>query len=167
MADKRQDWKQLKLVVRKGTKSGKEYKLDKPNIGIGRSHLNQIVLDDPGISQFHARIITEGKKCIITDLGAHEGLRINSKKIETQLLTPGDKIQIGQAYLETVRDIGWGKETTEKKAPSTRKKEPGRKWKFRLRIPVRLSLLVVLLTALLAAIAILDLHWLNQLLNWK
>ena len=167
MADKRQDWKYLKLVVRKGTKSGKEYKLDKSNIGIGRSHLNQIVLDDTGISQFHARIIAEGKKCIITDLGAYEGLRINSKKIETKLLVPGDKIQIGQAYFEVVRDIAWGKETTEEKVPSTRKKEPRRKWKFRLRIPVRLSLLVVLLTALLVVIVILDLHWLNQLLNWK
>ena len=160
MATEKQDWKRLKLVVTKGGKKGEEYKLDKPTSGIGRSDLNQITLDDPGVSPFHAKVIIQGKTCIITDLGAHEGLKVNSKKVDTKVLTPGDRIQVGEVSLEVVRDIPDQK-------PAQRKKETRSRKKVELRIPIRISVLAMLLAALLIAAVILDLHWLNQLLNWQ
>ena len=160
MAAEKQDWKRLKLVVTKGGKKGEEYKLDKPTSGIGRSDLNQITLDDPGVSPFHAKVIIQGKTCIITDLGAHEGLKVNSKKVDTKVLTPGDRIQVGEVSLEVVRDIPDQK-------PAQRKKETRSRKKVGLRIPIRISVLAMLLAALLIAAVILDLHWLNQLLNWQ
>ena len=160
MAAEKQDWKRLKLVVTKGGKKGEEYKLDKPTSGIGRSDLNQITLDDPGVSPFHAKVIIQGKTCIITDLGAHEGLKVNSKKVDTKVLTPGDRIQVGEVSLEVVRDIPDQK-------PAQRKKETRSRKKVELRIPIRISVLAMLLAALLIAAVILDLHWLNQLLSWQ
>ena len=164
MAAEKQDWKRLKLVVTKGGKKGEEYKLDRPTSGIGRSNLNQITLDDPGVSPFHAKVIIQGKTCIITDLGAHEGLKVNSKKIDTKVLTPGDRIQVGEASLEIVSDIPSQKPAPK---PAQRKKETLPKKKVKLRIPIRISVLAVLLAVLLAAAVILDIHWLNQLLNWQ
>ena len=160
MASEKEGWKQLKLVVTKGGKKGEEYKLDKPTSGIGRSDLNQITLDDPGVSPFHAKVIIQGKTCIITDLGAHEGLKVNSKKVDTKVLTPGDRIQVGEVSREVVRDIPDQK-------PAQRKKETRPRKKVGLRIPIRISVLAMLLAALLIAAVILDLHWLNQLLNWQ
>ncbi len=160
MAKKTKNWKELKLVVTKGEKKGEEYNLDRPTTGIGRSPLNQIVLNDEGVSPFHARVIVEGKMCIITDMGAHEGLRVNSKKVETTGLVPGDSIEIGQTLLEVTINIDG-----QKAAP--RKKGVQRKKRIKFHIPVRLSILIILLIVFLVAIVILDLHWLNQLLNWE
>ena len=157
--DKKQDWKQLKLVVAEGSAKGEEYKLDRSTVGIGRSNLNQIILTDSGVSLFHARITVKGKTCVITDMGAHEGVRVNGKKVEAKVLFPGDKIQIGKTLLKVVRDV-----RGEKSAP--KKKEPRRRKTIGFRIPVRLSLLVILLILLFIAILILDIHWMSQILNW-
>ena len=156
----KQDWKQLKLVVVEGNEKGEEYKLDRSAIGIGRSDVNQIVLTDSGVSLFHARITVEGTTCVITDLGAYEGVKVNGKKVDTKVLSPGDKIQVGNVLFKVARDV-----RGERLTPG--KREPHRREKIGFRIPVRLSLLVMLLILVLAAVLILDLHWLNQLLNWQ
>ncbi len=157
---KKQDWKQLKLVVAEGNEKGEEYKLDRSAISIGRSNVNQIILTDTGVSLFHARITVEGRTCIITDLGAYEGVKVNGKKVDVQVLSPGDKIQIGNVRFKVARDV-----REERVTP--RKKEPRRGGKIGFRIPVRLSLLLILLILVLAAVLILDLHWLNQLIDWN
>ena len=157
---RKQDWKQLKLVVEEGNEKGEEYKLDRSAISIGRSDVNQIVLTDSGVSLFHARITVEGRTCVITDLGAYEGVKVNGKKVDTEVLFPGDKIQVGNVRFKVARDV-----RGERLIPG--KSDPHRGKKIGFRIPVRLSLLVMLLILVLAVVLGLDLHWLNQLLNWK
>ena len=157
MVEKKQNWKQLKLVVVEGSKRKEEYKLDKPTIGIGRSNLNQIVLRNRGVSPFHARVTVEGRKCVITDLGAHQGTKVNGEKIDTKVLFPDDEIQIGRAHLKVVRDVSW-------KRAVVRKEETPRKKKVKLHIPIRL---IVILIAILTVILILDIHFVIQLINWQ
>ncbi len=155
-----QDWKQLKLVVMERNKRKEEYKLDKPTTGIGRSNLNQIVLRNKGVSPFHARVIVEGEKCIIRDLGAHEGVKVNGEKIDTRILLPGDEIQIGRAHLKVVMDVP-GKKVSVRKEETPQRKKRG---KVKFHIPVRL---IIILIIIFIIILIFDIHWLIQLLTWK
>lgn len=147
--------KQLKLVLVEGNKRKEEYKLDRQTIGIGRASFNQIVLPNKGVSPFHARITVDGKKCAITALGALEGVKVNGEKIDTKVLLPGDKIQIGQAHLEVITGVP-GEKVIQKK-----EKTPSRK-KARFRIPIRLLIILIII---FIAILVLDIHWLLQLLR--
>ena len=160
---KEENWKQLRLVVLERGKRKAEYRLDKPTIGIGRSSINQIVLPDKGVSPFHARITVDGKECTITNLGAHEGLKVNGEKTHTRILSPGDEIQIGRAHLKVARDVSW-KRALVRKEETPHKEATPRKKKVKLHIPVRL---IVILIAILIVILIVDIHWLIQLINWQ
>jgi pSer/pThr/pTyr-binding forkhead associated (FHA) protein len=160
MQEKKQGWKQLKLVVMEKNKRQEEYKLDKPTTGIGRSNLNQIVLRNKGVSPFHARVTVEEEKCMIRDLGAQEGVKVNGEKIDTKTLLPGDEIQIGRAHLKIMRDVP-GKKVSVRKEEAPRRKKRG---KLKFRIPVRL---IIILIIIFVVILIFDIHWLVQLLTWK
>ena len=160
MQEKKQDWKQLRLVVIERNKRKAEYKLDRSTIGIGHSNMNQVVLRNRGVSPFHARVTLEGEKCIIRNLGAHEGVRVNGEKIDRKIIFPGDEIQIGRVHLKVEEDIP-GKKVIPRKEEAPRKKH---RRKIKFHIPVRL---VIILIVTFIVILILDIHWLIQILNWK
>ncbi len=164
MRNKKQSWKQLTLVVVEKNKSKEEYKLDKATIGIGRSDLNQIVLHNRGVSPFHARITVEGRKCVITDLGSHQGVKVNGEKIDTEELYPGDEIQIGRVHLKVASDVPEKRVVVRKEETPRRKEQTPRRKKVRLHIPVRL---IIILAIIFVVILILDIHLLVQLINWQ
>lgn len=164
MGNKTQRWKRLTLVVVEKNKSKDEYKLDRPTIGIGRSDLNQIVLHNRGVSPFHARITVEGRKCVITDLGSHQGLKVNGERIDTEVLYPGDEIQIGRVHLKVASDVPEKRVVVRKEETPRRKEQTPRKKKVKLHIPVRL---IIILVIIFVVILILDIHLLVQLINWQ
>jgi pSer/pThr/pTyr-binding forkhead associated (FHA) protein len=164
MGNKTEKWKRLTLVVVEKNKSKEEYKLDRPTIGIGRSHLNQIVLRNRGVSPFHARITVEGRKCVITDLGSHQGVKVNGEKIDTEELYPGDEIQIGRVHLKVASDIPEKRVVVRKEETPRRKEQTPRRKKVKLHIPVRL---IIILVIIFVVILILDIHLLVQLINWQ
>ncbi len=164
MGNKTQRWKRLTLVVVEKNKSKEEYKLDRPTTGIGRSNLNQIVLHNRGVSPFHARITVEGRKCVITDLGSHQGVKVNGKRIDTEVLYPGDEIQIGRAHLKVASDVPEKRVLVRKEETPRRKEETPRRKKVKLHIPVRL---IIILIIIFVVILILDIHLLVQLINWE
>ncbi|MCI0512128.1 SpoIIE family protein phosphatase [candidate division KSB1 bacterium] len=63
---------------------------------IGRHPDNEIVLNDPLISQFHARLTYQNQSFGIFDLGSKNGTLINNEIILNQALQNGDQIQIGR-----------------------------------------------------------------------
>ncbi len=76
-----------------------DYPLDKDEVTMGRHENNDIILPDAIASRNHAKI-TKGKKgYIITDLGSHNGTKLNGKLIHEALLDHKDTIQIGQSKL--------------------------------------------------------------------
>ena len=77
-----------------------EFDLRGPEVIIGRSPECHITIEDPLVSRQHARILIEGKKPTVEDLGSRNGVRINGEKIEGQAeLSHGDRVRLGTQEL--------------------------------------------------------------------
>src|SRR5262252_5756005 len=74
--------------------------LTKPLITIGRGNANDLVLNDSGISRFHAVIKLRDSSILIADRGSTNGVILNEQKIsqETELKN-GDVATIGRYTL--------------------------------------------------------------------
>jgi pSer/pThr/pTyr-binding forkhead associated (FHA) protein len=77
---------------------------------IGRSKDNDIVLSDSRVSNYHAIIIAQEKNYLLTDLGSHNGTKINEKFVNKSTLKHDDEIKIGNSKLTFL--------TKEKTSPS-------------------------------------------------
>jgi hypothetical protein len=64
-------------------------------VTVGRSRGNAIYLPIPSISRRHAAIYLVDDRAYIEDLGSRNGTFVNGKQIEKTILSPGDRIQIG------------------------------------------------------------------------
>ena len=79
------------LRIQISTNVHKDYTLKKGATTIGRRSDNDIVLDDPSVSNQHARLNFENKY-FLTDLRSSNGTFINGKKILHAKLADGDVI---------------------------------------------------------------------------
>ena len=83
--------------------------LNKPIITVGRGNANDLVLNDPSVSRFHAVIKLRDNSIFIADRGSTNGLVLNDKKIskETELQN-GDVALVGlyKLLLENVGEEG-------------------------------------------------------------
>jgi len=62
---------------------------------LGRDEECLVVLDDPGVSRRHAKVVFRDRTPSIVDLSSSGGTMLNGKPIERALLRDGDQIQIG------------------------------------------------------------------------
>lgn len=63
---------------------------------IGRHEDNDIVLENPYISRYHAEIISQGSRHLIRDLGSTSGTFANGERITQRRLKHGDSIRLGR-----------------------------------------------------------------------
>jgi adenylate cyclase len=83
--------------------------LNKPVITIGRGNANDLVLNDPSVSRFHAVIKLRDNSIFIADRGSTNGLVLNDKKISKEAeLQNGDVALVGlyKLLLENVGEEG-------------------------------------------------------------
>ena len=67
---------------------------------IGRNEDNEVVLDSPRVSRYHARVSWNGAVYRIEDIGSKNGTRLNGALIEAPTaLKDSDMIQIGDVVL--------------------------------------------------------------------
>jgi hypothetical protein len=66
---------------------------------LGRHRNNDIVISDPKVSSFHARIDRSQDGFSIVDLKSRNGSYVNGRRIETARLKTGDEIRLGTARL--------------------------------------------------------------------
>jgi len=96
------------LIVLQGAEIGRDFRLRKTDMIIGRSIEADIRLPDNEASREHARIHFEGNprdqeaNYFITDLGSTNQTFVNSKTVTQLELRDGDKIQIGETVLKFV-----------------------------------------------------------------
>jgi adenylate cyclase len=76
-----------------------DFSLNKDEVSIGRNEDNDIVLPDPIASRYHAKITKTKKGYVLTDLGSHNGTKVNGKLIQEVRLEEKDTIQIGESKL--------------------------------------------------------------------
>jgi len=88
-----------KVVLKFGNKVLNEVALIGSEVTIGRNAENDIHIDNPAVSNFHARIIREGKQYFIQDLGSLNGTFVDNEKVEIRELTGGDNIAIAKHTL--------------------------------------------------------------------
>ena len=86
----------LLLLRMDGVHAGQVIPLNEPNITIGRHPDNAVVIDDTGVSRFHADLTTQGGQAYLIDRGARNGTLVQGTKVTgTVALQDGDFIQLG------------------------------------------------------------------------
>jgi DNA-binding winged helix-turn-helix (wHTH) protein len=67
---------------------------------LGRDRGADVVVDDPGISRRHARIVVEAGAATLEDLGSKNGTRLNGRAVERPTaLSDGDRLEVGPVTL--------------------------------------------------------------------
>jgi serine phosphatase RsbU (regulator of sigma subunit) len=70
---------------------------DRPILTLGRASANHVVLTDPSLSRFHARLRWESGSALLEDLGSRNGTLLNGHRIVGRRpLAPGDEITLGR-----------------------------------------------------------------------
>lgn len=93
------------LTIRSPGGEPRQYTLHPGANTIGRMSGNDIVVLDPSASRYHAQVIYEADKGLITiqDLGSTNGTYVNRERLlEPRPLAPNDIIRIGQHLIELV-----------------------------------------------------------------
>jgi len=84
---------------------GTLYPLDKPQIRIGRSASNDVVVADKRASGKHAVITVDGDALLLSDVGSSNGSFVNKNRVETPArLKIGDQLMFGDTVLTVVDD---------------------------------------------------------------
>lgn len=93
----------LALRFISGKFQGSEYALtDSGEMLVGRSGDVQIVLSEDMVSRRHARIVYDGQRITIEDLGSTNGTFVNGEKIKRCDLKEGDRVLIGSSIFKVV-----------------------------------------------------------------
>jgi pSer/pThr/pTyr-binding forkhead associated (FHA) protein len=72
----------------------KVYTIEQMVVNIGRRLDNQIVIDDPRVSRYHAQIRYVRDKFVIFDLNSTGGTYVNGQRTSQSVLYPGDVISL-------------------------------------------------------------------------
>ncbi|RZL93577.1 MAG: FHA domain-containing protein [Variovorax sp.] len=84
-----------KLLIEGANGSAELFALKVPRTLIGRAPGNDVVLDDPQASRFHAVVDVEATFFIIKDRSSKNGLYVNGHRILARALRSGDTVTIG------------------------------------------------------------------------
>jgi ABC-type multidrug transport system ATPase subunit/ABC-type multidrug transport system permease subunit len=68
---------------------------DGRRLTVGRDPGNDVTLEDPNVSRFHAEIVARGEGVELVDLGSRNGTRLDGVPVERAPLTTGSEIGIG------------------------------------------------------------------------
>jgi len=85
-----------KLVLKFEDSVLKEVPVGAKEVSIGRSPENGIVIDNPAVSHFHARVFNEEGRIMLEDFGSLNGTFVNGQRVKMVTLKPGDSVGIGK-----------------------------------------------------------------------
>jgi len=95
----------LKLLVTDIEGQVEEYSIRK-NSKIGRHKDNDIVIDTPRISRYHAEILDRNGRWYVRDLESMNGTKLNQKNIDLVPINTGDIISVGGATIRCIIPYG-------------------------------------------------------------
>lgn len=86
------------LVRIQGPGSGERYPFEAGEIRIGKAPDNHVAIpDDKALSRRHAKIVFEGGRAILYDLGSTNGTAVNGRAVEVSPLEDKDEIAMGSS----------------------------------------------------------------------
>jgi hypothetical protein len=91
------------LIVEEGPQVGRECLIPEQGVRFGRAAVNDLVIDDPEVSQVHGRLMFKSDGALwVTDFGNRNPTRVNGEPVTEKGLQRGDLVQIGSAVLRVV-----------------------------------------------------------------
>ncbi|MBN1960903.1 MAG: sigma 54-interacting transcriptional regulator [Deltaproteobacteria bacterium] len=78
---------------------GEIFTIDTQGIGIGSDTSNDIVLTDPYVSSFHARLTIINNRVIVRDLGSRNGVFVGDRKVLEGEVPSGVQLRLGRTIL--------------------------------------------------------------------
>jgi len=78
----------------------KEVPIGSRAVGIGRSPDNDLPVDNPAVSNHHARVFFEAGRLVVEDLDSLNGTFVNDLRVERATLHDGDSIWIGKHHIK-------------------------------------------------------------------
>ena len=105
-----------KLVLKFENAILKEISVGQSEVSIGRSPENSIVIDNPAVSNHHARVFYEEGRLMLQDFGSLNGTFVNGQRVKMAQLKSTDSIAIGKHTLY-VADSAEHNGTVEYQAP--------------------------------------------------
>jgi serine/threonine-protein kinase len=95
-----------KLICRSSANTGREYPLTKDITVLGRHSTSDVPVQDNMASRAHCHIRRDGQLYSVVDLESRNGTKLNGHKVTERLLSFGDRISIGEASYELVKEQG-------------------------------------------------------------
>jgi pSer/pThr/pTyr-binding forkhead associated (FHA) protein/antitoxin (DNA-binding transcriptional repressor) of toxin-antitoxin stability system len=96
----------MKILITKGPNEGQSFDLNADSVTIGRSHENDIQINDLSVSRNHAKITRKGNTYVIRDLGSKNSTVVAGKKLhpeEEYEIGEGSSVSIGGIMISLVR----------------------------------------------------------------
>ena len=87
------------LVVRTGQQAGQAFPLSDSVTRLGRHPDSEIMLDDITVSRRHAEVERRGSGYVARDAGSLNGTYVNQERVDEQMLSNGDELQVGKFRL--------------------------------------------------------------------
>jgi hypothetical protein len=88
-----------RLVLKTTGKEDRSFPMSRDSSTLGRHRNNDIVITDPKVSSFHARIDRTTEGHVLVDLGSRNGSFVNGRRVSNQALANGDELRVGTAKL--------------------------------------------------------------------
>src|SRR4029077_13459901 len=85
-----------KLVLKFENSVLKELSVGAKEVSICRSPDNGLVIDNPAVSHYHARVFNEEGRLMLEDFGSLNGTFVNGQRVKMVTLKPGDSVAIGK-----------------------------------------------------------------------
>src|SRR5688572_2001061 len=88
---------QFQFVMRSGPTPGVVFPLEGEQLTIGRDSNNGVAINDAEVSRKHSRLIFQGGKYVIDDLGSTNGTFVNGQRLAgPAVLKAGDVVSLGE-----------------------------------------------------------------------
>ncbi len=96
-----------KLVLKFENAVLQEVPVNAKEVSIGRSPDNALVIDNPAVSHYHARVFNEEGRMMLEDFGSLNGTFVNGQRIKMVTLKAGDSVAIGKhtIVISEARDL--------------------------------------------------------------
>ncbi len=82
---------------------GRAWDVSAATVTVGTDVTNDIVIDDPFVSSFHARLSLEAGRCMVRDLDSRNGVFVGDQKIREAEAPPGSQVKLGKVCLMVTR----------------------------------------------------------------